>query len=259
MGPPAPVAVVTGPARGIGLTIATRLAESGARLVLAGRDMDLLEPMAERLSASHQPAIAVPVDLTRPETTEALAAAVAERFGRCDVLVNNSGVGGPSLPGWEVPLAQWQATLDVNLTGAFLACKAVLPLMTAQRSGSIVLIGSMTGKRPLLHRSAYAASKLGLLGLCRTLALDAAEYGVRVNTVSPGFVSGTRADWAATQLAQARGTAVETEAEQMRSSVPLGRLVTADDVAEAVLFLSGERAAGITGEDLNVSAGFVMY
>ena len=101
------MAVVTGPARGIGLTIATRLAEAGAHVVLAGRDMALLEPLAGRLSAAHRSAHAVHVDLTVPETLEGLTAELQQRFGRCDVLVSNSGVGGPSLPAWDVPLAQW--------------------------------------------------------------------------------------------------------------------------------------------------------
>jgi 3-hydroxybutyrate dehydrogenase/3-oxoacyl-[acyl-carrier protein] reductase len=160
---------------------------------------------------------------------------------------------------WEVEEADWDDTISVNLTGTYRICKAFLPGMVQRRSGSVVLIGSMTGKRPLLHRAPYATTKLGLVGLCRTLALDAGPYGVRVNVVSPGFVEGPRLDWVIERQANARGITIAEAREIMASDAPLRSFVTSDDVTNAVLFLSGDRSAGITGADLNVTAGLAMY
>ena len=252
------VAVVTGAGKGIGRAIALRLGAAGAHVVLAGRDRSALEETAEALGGPAR-TLVVPTDVTSADSVTALAETTVQELGRVDVLVNNSGVGGPAGPLWEVPREDWEETLRVNLTGSFLVCQALLPAMVGQRSGSVVFIGSMTGKRPLLHRAPYAASKLGLLGLCRTLALDAAPFGVRVNLVSPGFVEGPRLDWVIDKQADARGDSTSDVRSDMAAAAPLGRFVDPEDVAEAVLFLAGDRARNVTGEDLNVSAGLVMY
>jgi NAD(P)-dependent dehydrogenase (short-subunit alcohol dehydrogenase family) len=250
------VALVTGAGKGIGRTIAQQLAEAGAAVVLAGRDVATLgetyDSLPEPVSGQH---LVAEVDLREPDSVAALAA----RVDRVDVLVNNSGIGGPSAPLWEVDAADWHETIAVNLTGTFLVCKAFMPGMVARSSGSVVLIGSMTGKRPLLHRAPYATTKLGLVGLCRTLALDAGPHGVRVNVVSPGFVEGPRLDWVVEKQATARGITVAEAREIMASDAPLRRFVTAEDVANAVLYLASDRSAGVTGTDLNVSAGLAMY
>jgi NAD(P)-dependent dehydrogenase (short-subunit alcohol dehydrogenase family) len=252
------VAVVTGAGRGIGRAISLRLGAAGAFVVLAGRDRSALEETAAALGGTGR-GLVVPTDVTSPDSVAALAEITVRELGRADVLVNNSGVGGPAGPLWEVPIEDWEDTLRVNLTGSFLVCRAFLPALVGQGSGSVVFIGSMTGKRPLLHRAPYAASKLGLLGLCRTLALDAAPFGVRVNLVSPGFVEGPRLDWVVDKQAVARGGSASDARSDMAAAAPLGRFVGPEDVAEAVLFLAGNRARNVTGEDLNVSAGLVMY
>lgn len=252
------VAVVTGAGKGIGRAISLRLGAAGARVVLAGRDRSALQETANALGGPGR-SLVVPTDVTSPDSVTALAEVTAREHGQVDVLVNNSGVGGPAGPLWEVSLGSWEDTLQVNLTGSFLVCRAFLPAMVGQGSGSVVFIGSMTGKRPLLHRAPYAASKLGLLGLCRTLALDAAPFGVRVNLVSPGFVEGPRLDWVVDKQAAARGGSASDVRSDMASAAPLGRFVEPEDVAEAVLYLAGDRAKNVTGEDLNVSAGLVMY
>ncbi len=252
-------AVVTGAARGIGRVIAVALAEAGADLLLCARRTDDLQDVRteiERIGRRSEP---FGVDLRDPERVMAIADAAEAAFGGVDVLVNNSGQGGPSAPLWEVNLADWQHTLDVNLTGAFLCCRAVLPSMIARHRGSVVLIGSVTGKRPLRHRSAYAASKLGLVGLCRTLALDAGPYGVRVNLISPGFVAGSRLDWVIARQAEAQGRPDVDIRAEFEGQACMGRLVSASEVAAAVVFLASDAANGITGVDLNVAAGAVMY
>jgi NAD(P)-dependent dehydrogenase (short-subunit alcohol dehydrogenase family) len=252
------VAVVTGAGKGIGRAIALRLGAAGARVVLAGRDRSALEETADALGGAGR-GLVVTTDVTSPDSVAALAETTTSELGQVDVLVNNSGVGGPAGALWDVSLEDWEDTLRVNLTGCFLASRAFLPAMVRQRSGSVVFIGSMTGKRPLLHRAPYAASKLGLLGLCRTLALDAAPFGVRVNLVSPGFVEGPRLDWVVDKQATAHGGTASDVRSNMAAAAPLGRFVDPEDVAEAVLFLAGHRAKNVTGEDLNVSAGLVMY
>lgn len=253
------VAVITGAGKGIGRAIALRLAAAGAHVVLTGRDVEALEGTHAQVVALGGRAVVVPVDVTSANSVDALAEAVLEQLGRVDVVVCNSGIGGPSLPLWEVPPQEWEATLSVNLTGAYLVCRALLPGMVAWGSGSVVLVGSMTGKRPLLHRAPYAASKAGLIGLCRTLALDAAPHGVRVNLVSPGFVEGPRLDWVVAGQAAAQDLDTMQVRVQIAATTPLGRVVDATDVAEAVLFLAGPRSASTTGEDLNVSAGLTMH
>jgi NAD(P)-dependent dehydrogenase (short-subunit alcohol dehydrogenase family) len=253
------VAVVTGAGRGIGRMIALALAGEGAQLVLAGRSADALEQTRKLAGDTGRDPLVVPTDITLLDQVDALARATLEAFGGVDVLVNNSGVGGPSAPLWEVDPADWEATMAVNVTGTYLCCRAFLPAMVARRSGSVVIIGSMTGKRPLVGRTPYAASKMALVGLARTLAAEAGPYGVRVNVISPGPVEGERIDWVIERQAEALGVTVEEARARFTGASPLGRLVPPEDVAAATVFLASDRAASITGEDLNVSAGIVMY
>lgn len=252
-------AVVTGAARGIGRVIAVALARAGADLVVCSRQTGGLADVCAEVAGLGRRAVPCAVDLEQPETIAAMTTVAAEAFGGVDVLVNNSGEGGPSAPLWEVDPADWQRTIDVNLTGAFRCCQAVLPSMIERRRGSIVFIGSITGKRPLLHRSPYAASKLGLVGLCRTLAFDAGPYGIRANVVSPGFVAGPRIDWVIARQAEAQGRSEDDVRSELEGQAPLRRLVSAEEVADAVVFLASDAARAVTGVDLNVAAGAVMY
>jgi NAD(P)-dependent dehydrogenase (short-subunit alcohol dehydrogenase family) len=250
---------VTGAGTGIGREIALRLAAEGADVVLTGRSTGAMEEVAEKVRAAGRRALPVAMDLREPASIEAAAAAAEAEFGRVDVLVNNSGVGGPSAPLWEMPLDEWEDTFRVNVTGTMLACKAFLPGMIARRSGSVVVIGSVTGKRPLVNRTPYAASKTALIGLVRTLAWELGTHGVRVNLVSPGGVEGPRIDWVLEQQAASRGITVDEARAEFAGGAALQRLTRAEDVANTVAFLASPRAAAITGEDVNVAAGLVMY
>ncbi|MGY1602929.1 SDR family NAD(P)-dependent oxidoreductase [Geodermatophilus sp. SYSU D00815] len=260
-GPPldGAVAVVTGAGTGIGREITLRLAADGADVVLTGRSEGPMEEVAEQVRAAGRRASVVRMDLREQESVEAAAKAVQEEFGRVDVLVNNSGVGGPSAPLWEIDPEEWEETFRVNVTGTFLVCRAFLPGMVDRRSGSVVVIGSMTGKRPLVNRTPYAASKTALIGLVRTLAWEVGPHGVRVNLVSPGPVEGARIQWVLEQQAAARGITFEQARDDFTSGSPLKRLVPPGDVADAVAYLASPRSASITGDDVNVSAGLVMY
>ena len=213
------VAVVTGAGTGIGREISLRLAADGADVVLTGRSTEAMEEVAELVRSAGRRALPVAMDLRDPASIEAAARAAEAEFGRVDVLVNNSGVGGPSKPMWEIDLEEWEDTFRVNVTGTFLACKAFLPGMVARRSGSVVVVGSVTGKRPLVNRTPYAASKTALIGMVRTLAWEVGAYGIRVNLVSPGGVEGERINWVLEQQAAATGHHRRAGAGRLRRGV----------------------------------------
>ena len=253
------VAVVSGAGRGLGRVIATTLARSGARVVVCGRSRDSLDATVGEIRSFEGVADAVPVDLRDDDAVGRLRDHVLDRYGRVDVLVNNSGVAGPTAPLWEIEPDAWDETFGVNVRGVFLMCRAFLPAMIEQRGGSIITIGSMTGKRALVRRTPYAASKTALIGLTRTLAHEVGPHGIRVNLVSPGGVEGPRIEGVIAGIAEKEGIPLAAARAQFTDPSPLRRLVPPEDVASAVVFLASDHASSITGEDLNASAGVVMY
>jgi NAD(P)-dependent dehydrogenase (short-subunit alcohol dehydrogenase family) len=248
-------AVITGASQGVGKVIAARFAREGARVVLAARSRERLEETAAEIEAAGGSALVVPVDLRVPADVDRLVI----EAGEVDTIVANSGIAGPTKELWDVDPEEWEETIGVNLTGTFLLCRGLLPAMVERGSGSVVVVGSSTGKRPLWGRTPYAASKLGLVGLVRTLALELGPHGVRANLISPGGVEGPRVEAVIHEQARAHGTSYEAVYEDYVKTVPLRRLVTADQIANAAVFLASDASVSITGEDLNVSAGFVMH
>ena len=253
------VAVITGGGRGLGRAIAQAYAREGAHLVLAARDMAALEETRALVSEFRRNVLVIEFDLRQEESVQALAEQALAHFGRVDILVNNSGIGGPTAPLWEVSPEQWQETLAVDLSGPYLCCRAFLPSMLARRTGSIVMIGSMTGKRPLFGRTPYAAAKLGLVGLMRTLAWEAGPYNIRVNLISPGPVEGERIGRVLRDMAAAQGISVEEARVLFLRDSPLDRMALPADIASAAVFLASDLSRSTTGEDLNVSGGIAMY
>ena len=253
------VVVVTGAGHGIGRAIALRCGAEGARVALTGRSVEQLHAVNDEVGRMGRPGLVVPVDVRDPQSVAAMAARVSAELGPVDVLIANSGIGGPTAPLWEVTPEQWDEVQSVNVRGVFLTCRALLPGMLERRSGSVVVVGSMSSKRPMANRTPYAASKSALIGLVRTLAWETGPYGVRVNLVSPGPVAGPRLDDVLSAAAGRAGRSVESVREDHLGNSPLRRLVDADEVAAAVVFLASAESAATTGEDLNVSAGITLY
>ena len=255
------VALVTGASRGIGRAVSLTLAQAGAQLVLTGRDLAALDETSKlitELNVGPTPLVCQ-MDLLDSSSIEGAVKLALDSFGQIDVLVNNSGITGKSAKLWELDESQWDEAIDTNLKGPFLLSKAVIPSMISRKSGSIIFIGSITGKRPLVNRSVYAASKLGLVGMMRTLALELAREGVRVNLISPGFVAGPRLDSVIAQVASDQGVTLDQMKATWLDMIPTGKFVTQEDIAQGVLFFASSRSGATTGEDLNISGGLVMY
>jgi NAD(P)-dependent dehydrogenase (short-subunit alcohol dehydrogenase family) len=253
------VTIVTGASQGIGRAIAEAFGREGDAVVLAARHRANLEETARLVEAAGGEATIVETDVTDLASVEAMTAAAIDRYGRIDVLVNNSGIGGPSGVLWELDPAEWEETQAVNVRGVFFGCRAVIPHMIEQGGGSIVVIGSISGKRPLYGRTAYTTSKMALVGLVRTLATEAGPHGIRVNAISPGFVAGPRIDWVIKAQAEARGLTEDEVRAEFEGQSPLEKLTQAGDIADMCVFLASDQATSITGTDMNVNAGVVMY
>jgi NAD(P)-dependent dehydrogenase (short-subunit alcohol dehydrogenase family) len=236
------VAVITGAAQGIGLRIAEVLAGLGYRLAL----FDLHDGVHDGDVVPG--AIHVAGDVSSEQDVANLAETVGRTYGRVDVLVNNAGIACIA-PAEETPAAVWRRVLDVNLTGPFLMCQVFGRRMLSAGSGSIVNIASVAGLMGVADRSAYNASKHGLVGLTRTLAVEWGGRGVRVNAVCPGWVKTPMDD-----ASQSEGAYGDTD---ITDHVPLGRFARPDDVAQAVAFLAdGERSGFVNGTTLSVDGGW---
>lgn len=253
------IAVVTGAANGMGRLICAALAEEGASLVMAGRDMAALELHTEKLKALHRDPDVVKVrcDVTEERDTTALARVAMERFGRIDILVNTAGVIGPiETPAQDVELDAFRFVLDVNVVGTFLVCKAVIPTMIAQKAGRIINIAGTSGLRGYRNRAGYSASKWAVRGLTRTLALELGSHGVTVNDICPNVTRGGRMDKIVQTKADRLGKTFDEVHADFASQTALGRFVDEADIAEAVRFLASDRARNITGQDVVVDAGW---
>lgn len=238
------VAIVTGAGRGIGRAVALELASNGADVVLVARTEEQLQAVAEEIRALGRRAEVVPADVSQSaEVTEAVAKAV-EAFGRVDILVNNAGITRDTLV-LRMKDEDWDRVLDVNLRSAFYFARACARHMIRSRYGRIVNISSVSGLVGNAGQCNYAASKAGLLGLTKSLARELASRGVTVNAVAPGLIKTDMTEGIA-------------ENPEVTGKIPLGRVGTVQDVANAVRFLASERTGYITGQVLAVDGGMVM-
>ena len=246
--------VVTGAARGIGAAIARSLAAEGARLSLMGRKRDALQQLADTLPGQHA---VVTCDVGDAESVNAAFAQARAALGPVAILVNNAGQV-ESAPFHKTSLDLWQRTLAVNLTGSFLCAQAALPDMLQARWGRIVNVASTAGQKGYAYVSAYVASKHGVVGLTRSMALEVAKKGITVNAVCPGY---TETDILRESIANVVAKTGRSEAEAMAEFAagnPQGRVVQPEEVADAVRWLCGEAAGSINGQSISVSGGEVM-
>ena len=251
------VAVITGAARGIGTACALRFAREGANLVcldlLAGEN----EAVAAECAKEGVETLALACNVTEPDSVGACIQATLERWGRIDVLVTSAGIySGSPLP--EVSLEQWQRLIDINLTGVFLCNQAVAPTMMAQRSGSIINISSMAGKTSWPSTAEYSASKTGVIGLTRSVAMELAPYGVTVNAVCPGNTLTDMVRSVAARQGEQLGMTGEEWLEMRANDCPMNRLAEPWEIAGVCAFLASQDSRYITGQSIEVDGGLVM-
>jgi NAD(P)-dependent dehydrogenase (short-subunit alcohol dehydrogenase family) len=254
------VVLITGPAKGMGRAITLAFAREGARLVLAGRDLDAIAPVAREVAELGSEVEVVPCDMTRSADAEALAAAALDCFGRIDVLVNVAGGSGPiGKTGWETTQSEFDEIVQLNMTGCFNTMRAVMPAMIDQGGGKVVNVGGTFGMRGRAGRMAYSASKWGLRGITKSFALEAGTHSINVNCVAPGMVDGPRfRDKVCANMAAQLGISPEEAATRHAADYALKRVSTDQDVANACLFLGSDVSRQITGVDLPVDGGWAM-
>ncbi len=240
------VALVTGASRGIGRSISLALAAQGAKIIAVDVDLQVTEEFVSELKANGTDAIAVQGNVTVASDVDQMVKAGKEAFGQIDILVNNAGITRDGLL-LRMKDSDWDAVLDVNLKGAFLCTRAVSKVMTKQRHGRIINISSIVGQMGNPGQANYCASKAGLMGLTKSNARELAKRNITVNAVAPGFI--------ATAMTDALS---EDQRLALSSQIPLERLGSADDIANAVVFLAADNTGYITGQVLAVNGGMYM-
>ncbi len=243
------VALVTGAGAGIGRAIALRFAQEGAHVIVNDIRREDAEKTGEEIRELGARALPVHADISSGQEVETLVESGVGHFGGIDILVNNAGIGGSSILVQDMPAEEWERVIAVNLNGPFYCSRAVIPPMIGRGGGKIVNIASIAARRMSnMGGAGYTASKYGLVGFSHHLAFELASYGINVNVICPGATL--------TPLVESRIT------EEIRTAVtrqiPLGRWITPQDVAEAALFLSSDRAAMITGTVLEVDGGQLL-
>jgi NAD(P)-dependent dehydrogenase (short-subunit alcohol dehydrogenase family) len=251
------IAIVTGGGRGIGKSIAKVFAGEGADLVIAARTEAPLKETAAEIEAMGRKCLAIVTDQAIPEQISSTVDRTLERFGRVDVLVNNAGIGGPSMSVADMDLEGWNQTLTINLTGAMLYSKYVLKNdMIPRKSGNIINISSVAGMSGVPKESPYAVSKWGVIGFTETLAIEAGRSGLRVNCISPGATRTQEfEDWVKVSAADA-GISYEEMMGKITDNNALKRIAEPSEIATCVVFLASDDSSAMTGHNLVVSCGF---
>jgi NAD(P)-dependent dehydrogenase (short-subunit alcohol dehydrogenase family) len=248
---------VTGAGRGIGRAICLAFADEGARVAAAARTSSELDQVVSTIRSSGGEAIALEADLSERSVPVQLVAQVEKHFGPVEILVNNAGVGSSSDPKAVIEFDDefWDLSMAVNLTAPYLLSKAVLPEMLARQWGRIITVASINSRRPSFHGCAYAASKHGVLGLMRSVALEVAAQGITVNCICPGpvetLMNNLRIEYDADRLGR-------DLAEYEQSLTPVGGRLVPEDISPMAVYLASDDARMVTGQAYNVCGGLLM-
>jgi NAD(P)-dependent dehydrogenase (short-subunit alcohol dehydrogenase family) len=242
------IALITGAGSGLGLATAQAFAREGATVVVNDLRLTSAEETASSLGANHS---AVGGDVSDEKQVKLMVAEALERHGKIDILVNNAGVPDSFVPTVEQPLSHWQRLIDIHLTGTYLVSKGVAPSMIARRSGVILNLNSIAGVLGLPVRTAYSAAKAGVGMLTRVLGCEWGPHGVRVNAVAPGYIR--------TPLTEKLIAEGKIDERRIRRRTPMGMMGTAEDVANALVFLASDRARFITAITLPIDGGYCAW
>jgi 3-oxoacyl-[acyl-carrier protein] reductase len=240
------VALVTGASQGIGRATSLALAEAGAKVAIAARNTEKLASLAAEIAAAGGEALSVPMDVADPAQVKTGFQQLLAKFGKLDILVNNAAITRDTLA-LRMKLEDWDAVLRTNLTGAHLCIQQALGAMLKQRAGRIINITSVVAETGNAGQANYVASKAGLIGLTRAIAVEVASRRITVNAIAPGFIATPMTDPLSQEIK-----------DKMKSMIPLGRFGTDRDVAAAIVFLASDEAGYITGQVLDVNGGLHM-
>jgi 3-oxoacyl-[acyl-carrier protein] reductase len=240
------VAIVTGASRGIGEAIAKQLSSCGAKIILIARNSDQLVAVKETIISNGGIAESIAGDVSNLNSISEIVTNTIDKLGRIDILVNNAGIARDNII-MRIKEDDWDSVMNINLKGCFNGIKSVARPMIKNKAGRIINITSVIGQIGNAGQSNYAASKAGIIGLMKSMAKELGSRNITVNAVAPGYIT-----------TDMTNELIDEVKEQMKSSIPLGRLGTPDDVANLVCFLASDEAGYITGQTFNVDGGMVM-
>jgi NAD(P)-dependent dehydrogenase (short-subunit alcohol dehydrogenase family) len=251
------IVLITGGSGGLGRALASVFSAQGHRVVITARHQDKLDATAAQMAINGRQVVALPCDVTDRDQVKSLAEKIATRLGTVQILINNAGIAR-AVNFADMPDDLWDETLETNLTGAYNCCKIFLADMIQAKWGRIINIASTTAKVGYRHVTAYTASKHGLLGLTRSLALETAQQGITVNAICPGYIDDERTHENAKLMAEKTGKSAQEILQLFAASAPQNRLIAPEEVASLALLMASEKLAGMTGQAINVDGGAVM-
>jgi NAD(P)-dependent dehydrogenase (short-subunit alcohol dehydrogenase family) len=251
------IVLITGGSGGLGSALARAFSAQACRVVITARDPQRLRATAAEMARYGAQVLALPCDISDRDAMLDLQKEIAARWGAVQILINNAGIAR-AVKFTDMPDDVWDAILETNLTGAYNCCKVFLPRMLQAQWGRIINIASTAAKVGYSHATAYTASKHGLLGLTRSLALETARLGVTVNAICPGYIDDERTRENARIMAQRTGKSVEEILELFADSAPQKRLIAPDEVAALALLIASDKLGAMTGQAINVDGGAVM-
>jgi NAD(P)-dependent dehydrogenase (short-subunit alcohol dehydrogenase family) len=253
------VVLITGAGRGLGLELSLRLGADGYAIAVMGRNKENVEKVSNQIIANGGKAAPYVGDVANFDDCQIAVTGAVRDLGPLYGVINNAGIAGPTAKLEQISVPDWLSVIDTNLNGVFYMCKVAIPELRKTGGGRIITIGSATGKRPLLGRTPYSASKIALVGLVRTLALELGREGITVNNVSPWLLEGDRLDTVIKKQEVVEGLAPGDGLKRLVKDTATGSLVSNDDIHAVIGFLLQENSRNFTGQDLNVSAGAVTF